>query len=82
MAIDDTEQIIKHGCGICLFCGKDLQNNALEIPNAMKILSLSLESYNTQITTYTGPEIWACLKCAKKIAINSVDHAERFNDSA
>lgn len=77
----DDESIIKRGAGICLFCGNCLQNNALEIPDAQKVVILDLEAYNRQKTIYKGPELWVCHKCAKQIAINAVDHAKRFNDA-
>ena len=77
----DDESIIKKGTGICLFCGNSLQNNALEIPDAQKVIVLTLEAYNQQRTIYEGPEIYSCHRCAKKIAINSADHAQIFNDA-
>lgn len=77
----DDESIIKKGTGICLFCGGDLQNNVLEIPDAQKVIALTLEAYNQQRTIYKGPELWVCHKCAKKMAINAADHAQRFNDA-
>lgn len=76
----DEEAVIKHNCGICLFCGKDLQDNAAQIPDCMKVISLILEAYNLQRTIIKGPEVWACFDCAKKIAANSMKHAQKFND--
>lgn len=78
----EDESIIKHGCGICLFCGKDLQNNALEVPDCMKVLSLSLEAYSQQKTTYEGPELYICHRCSMKIAVNAAKHAQKFNNIA
>ena len=77
----DDESIIKKGTGICIFCGKDLQNNALETPDAQKVIILTLEAYNQQRTIYKGPELWVCHRCAKQIAVNAADHAQRFNDA-
>ena len=77
----DDESIIKKGTGICLFCGSDLQNNALEIPDAQKVIILTLEAYNQQRTILKGPELWVCHRCAKQIAVNAADHAQRFNDA-
>ena len=77
----DTETFIKKNPGICLFCGNSLQNNALEIPDAQKVIILTLEAYNLQRTIYKGPELWVCHKCAKQIAVNAADHAQRFNDA-
>ena len=78
----EDDQIIKHGCGICLVCGKDLQNNAAQVPDAMKVLSISLEAYNQQLVTYAGPEIWLCHRCSMKIAVNAAKHAQKFNNIA
>ena len=77
----DDESIIKKGTGICLFCGNSLQNNALEIPDAQKVIVLTLEAYNLQRTILKGPELWVCHTCAKQIAVNAADHAQRFNDA-
>ena len=72
---------IEKGIGICVMCGGNLKNNALQIPDAMKLLSLELEAYSMQKTLYTGPELWLCMKCVQKIAKNVHEHARRFNDS-
>lgn len=77
----DSETFLKKGTGICLFCGKDLQNNALEIPDAQKVIILTLEAYNQQRSILKGPELWVCHKCARQIAVNAADHAKRFNDA-
>ena len=77
----DDESIIKKGTGICLFCGNSLKNNALEIPDAQKVIILTLEAYNQQRTILKGPELWVCHTCAKQIAVNAADHAQRFNDA-
>jgi len=71
---------IKHNCGICLFCGKDLQENAAACPDCMKVISIQLEAYSQQQTTYTGPEIYICHKCAMLLAVNAAKHAQKFND--
>jgi hypothetical protein len=71
---------LKHNCGICLFCGKDLQNNAAEVPDCMKVISLSLEAYSQQKTILEGPELYLCHKCSMKVAINAAKHAQLFND--
>lgn len=75
------ETFIKKGTGICLFCGQTLTNNALEIPDAQKVLVLTLEAYNLQETTWKGPELWACHRCCLDIAKNAANHAKRFNDA-
>lgn len=79
MALSD-EEILKHGIGICVMCGQELKNNALEVPDAMKLLSIELEAYSMQKTLYTGPELWVCTKCTQKLAKNIHEHARRFND--
>lgn len=76
----DDESFLKKNPGICIICGKDLQNNAAEIPDAMKVISLILEAYNQQRSIIKGPEVWACFDCAKAIAANSMKHAQKFND--
>ena len=77
----DDESIIKRGTGICIFCGSTLQNNALDIPDAQKLIVLTLEAYNQQRTIYKGPELWACHDCCLQIATNAAKHAKRFNDA-
>jgi len=76
----DNETFLKKNPGICIVCGSVLQNNALGIPDAQKILILTLEAYNQQRTIYKGPELWVCHTCNKQIAANVADHAQRFND--
>jgi hypothetical protein len=75
------EEIMKKGIGICVICGNDLKNNVMQIPDAMKLLTLELEAYSMQKTLYTGPELWICHKCVQKIAKNVNEHARRFNDA-
>jgi hypothetical protein len=77
----DDDSFLKKNPGICIICGAALQLNALEIPDAQKVIILTLEAYNQQRTIYKGPELWVCHKCAKQIAVNAADHAQRFNDA-
>jgi hypothetical protein len=75
------DEIIQKGTGICIICGRDLQNNVLEIPDAQKVINLILEAYNQQRTILKGPELWACHDCCLSIATNAAKHAKRFNDA-
>lgn len=72
---------IEKGIGMCVVCGQNLKNNALQTPDAMKLLTLELEAYSMQKTLYTGPELWVCHKCVQKLAKNIHEHAKRFNDA-
>ena len=78
--MNTDEEILKRGRGICVMCGEDLKNNALETPDAMKLLSIELEAYSRQKTLYTGPELYVCHRCVQELAKNIHEHAKRFND--